>query len=302
MHLVDNNEKFKSAVEQKLLALPNLKLKLESTVDKVFLEASRFYVECGPEEYSCNSLVIATGGLSYPKTGATGTGYEIAQAFSHKINPTYAIGVGVNINDEKLQALQGLSIEGVKVSVIDDQQRCLYQETGDLMITHFGLGGLIIRRVSGYVSQQLLHCHKVSLALEINTPAEVKTDLKQNNYLSQCFKRLNSRLVYYLYDKLGIENDLTTANLNKSQKQKIIDIFSQLTFTITSVRSIDEAINTGGGVVTKDLDPKTMESKITSNLYFIGEVIDVNPRTNGFNLTVSFSTACACANAINSKR
>lgn len=301
IHLVDSNDKFKLAVEEKLKSQVNLKLQLETTVDKVFLEANKFYVECGIEEYSGDALVIATGGISYPKTGCTGMGYKIAKAFQHCINPTYAIGVGVNISDKKLLALQGLSIENVKVGVMDEKQHCLYEETGDLMVTHFGLGGPVIRRVSGYVSQQLLNHRKVSLNLEVYTPKEVETTLRQNNYLSQCFKPLNSRLVYYLYDKLGIENDLTTANLNKVEKQKIIDMFSRLNFPIESVRDIEEAINTGGGVITKELDPKTMESKITSNLYFIGEVIDVNPRTNGFNLTVSFATACACANAINAK-
>lgn len=165
------------------------------------------------------------------------------------------------------------------------------------MFTHYGLGGPLIRRVSGYVTKYLQTNKKCKLVIEYINEKIVNEELNKNLKLSQCFKWCNKTIIKNLLGDLTSLEDIK--NIKKEDKKKLIEALSNVTYEIESYEPIEQAINTGGGINLKDINPNTMESKIQKGLYFIGEVLDVNPRTNGYNITVCYSTAMTCISAIN---
>lgn len=301
IHLLDSNEKFKEIFMNELVNKENLDLRFNTKVTSITYNIDHFVVTSrNVETYYAKSVVIATGGMSFAKfTGSDGYGYVLAQQFKHTIKTIYPIGVGIDVDDEQLIKLQACTMSNVCATVYDHNNKILCTETSELIFTHYGLGGPVIRRVSGYVSKQLITHPSAKISICFFNEKIIIDELKKYRYLNQCFKMANKKVISYLFDKIKIDINAETSNLTKQQINSIINILSNFELNIKKTRSITEATNTGGGINLKEINPSTFMSKIQENLYFIGEVIDLNPRTNGFNLTICYSSARVVADQIN---
>lgn len=295
IHLIDSNEIFRKKIKDLISKRKNTKIKLNTNVENIKKNKNIFFIKTNNGEFKSTNVLISSGGLSYKNFGCDDTCVKIAKSFGHTIKDQYPIGIGLNANFEK--KLQGISQEDVNISVIVNE-KVIYNEYGSIMITHYGFGGPVIRRVSGYVTKAMLNNDKTEIEIQWIDRAQAETDLKKNKNISQCFKQLNKSIKSYLTKEF---KDLDLKNTSKKTKEMILNKICSDRYIITSHQGFTTAINTGGGIDVKELNPKTYESKLVNGLYFIGEIIDINPRTNGFNITVCYSTSMMFSDNFNDK-
>ncbi|MBQ2972011.1 MAG: NAD(P)/FAD-dependent oxidoreductase [Ruminococcus sp.] len=250
--------------------------------------------------YPCGSLIIATGGKSYPKTGSTGDGYTFAKSVGHTVSPPTASLVPLESDDSLCSELMGLSLRNVAVSVFDENShKEKYTDFGELLFTHFGLSGPTILSASAHMKD--MEENKYSVHIDLKPALDFETlDKRLLKDLSKFINKDISNSLFELMPKSLIPVILRLCDINPHtkcnsvtvlQRHAIVNTLKDLSIRIKGFRPIDEAIVTCGGVKVQEIDPKTMRSKIVPNLYFAGEVIDVDAYTGGFNLQIAFSTA-----------
>ena len=251
------------------------------------------------EYYACDAVILATGGVSYPATGSTGDGHEIAKKLGHEIIPLKPSLVPLEVEEEWVKEAQGLSLRNVKVSVIIDDKK-VAEEFGEMLFTHFGVSGPIILSLSRLVTQQLKAKSNVELVINLK-PAltqevldkRIQRDFEKFNR-KQVKNSLNellpSKLIDIVIDLAYLDPDKMINAVTREERLRLGEIISHLSLTVTKPRPIAEAIVTAGGVNTKEINPKTMESKLVKGLFFAGELIDVDGYTGGYNLQAAFST------------
>ncbi len=261
--------------------------------------------------YQCDKVILATGGKSYPLTGSTGDGYTLAKKLGHTIVPLrpaltalvtqhcFSVNGGRHRLDT-LAKLQGLSLKNVEASIINkDNGKVLFSEFGEMLFTLSGVSGPIILTLSSYINRMNLNnlLLKIDLkpALDFATlDARVLRDfnLSSNKQFKNSLDALlPTSLIPFIIQLSGIEPTKPVNIISKKERTSLVNLLKNLTFTIDSLDSIDRAIITAGGISTKEINPKNMQSKVISNLYFAGEIIDVDALTGGFNLQIAFSTA-----------
>ncbi|MGL4950939.1 MAG: aminoacetone oxidase family FAD-binding enzyme, partial [Mycoplasma sp.] len=300
IHLIDSNEKFRTYLLNEFEKFPNLEFKFETNVKQVSYENEIYSIkDKSGQIYKSKKLVFATGGLSYIRDEIFGSGYKLASSFNHTIANTYPIGVGLILKSEWLDIMQGVSASDVKVSVYDRNENLIVEEKGNLMFTHFGLGGPVIRRVSGLISKHLMNNQSVKINLSFMEENEILKELSRNKRFFHCFKDVSKKLLFELFDKEDMNHDIDLGNISKVQKSLIIKCLTNNEFIINNTQQIQLAINTGGGIKLNEITPNSFESKNYKGLYFIGEILDVNPKSNGFNLTSYYMMARCCADHIN---
>ncbi|MGL4951522.1 MAG: aminoacetone oxidase family FAD-binding enzyme [Mycoplasma sp.] len=300
IHLTDSNEKFRTYLFDHLQKYPNLSFKFKTKIKSISKQEDFFKVKDNEGNiYEAKYVVLSTGGLSFVKNDIFGSGYRIASSLDHTIKPTYAIGVGLNLNNKLFNNLQGVSATDVTISVLNSEGKIIVKETGNLMFTHFGLGGPVIRRVSGLVSKHLLSNPKVKIVISFMDEKEIMSQLRKNKKFSNCFSTISKKLLFELFDKYDLNKEIDLGNISNLQIENIVKALSKNEIEINSTQDIRLAINTGGGVNTKEISPNSFESKNCKDLYIIGEILDINPKSNGFNLTCCYSMARVCADAIN---
>lgn len=246
--------------------------------------------------FECESLLIATGGKSYPTTGSTGDGFIFAQKLGHTVTKLRPSLVPMEVYEGFPEQLSGLSLKNVSLTVQNGGKIC-FKEQGEMLFTHFGISGPLVLSASASVEGDLDNC-KAFIDLK---PAlsEEQLDKRLLRDFEECKnKELSNSLDALLPKKLilpviasaGIPPKTRVNALTKEQRQALIKTLKALPLTVTALRSFNEAVITRGGVSVKEIDPKTMESKLISGLFFAGEVIDVDAFTGGFNLQIAFST------------
>jgi predicted Rossmann fold flavoprotein len=248
------------------------------------------------KEIAAQSFILATGGKSYPKTGSTGKGYEWLKKMGHKIvNPVPAL-VPIETKENWVKDLQGLTLKNVSVALFQNNKK---QDSrfGEMLFTHFGLSGPIILDLSKRIGE-LLNAGEVILKIDLKPALDILTLDKR---LQRDFKR-NKNFKNYLPEllpqKLGdlimrfakISPDKKLNSITKEERKKIIDALKGLTLTAKRPIGFDQAIVTSGGVELKEINSKTMRSKIIKNLFFAGEIIDLDGPTGGYNLQICWST------------
>ncbi|MGL5972490.1 MAG: NAD(P)/FAD-dependent oxidoreductase [Oscillospiraceae bacterium] len=255
----------------------------------------------------CENLVICTGGLSYKATGSTGDGYIFAKKTGHTIKNTMPALVPLQINDRDCIDLQGLSLKNVTLSLINkSKNKVLYKELGELMFTHFGATGPLILRSSFYLDYKDIKNHKISIDLKPGLDLKmldtrILRDFDENInkiFANSLNKLLPKKIIPIIIKKSGIDENKKVNEITKEERQNLLQEIKNFSFSIDDLRPIDYAIVTRGGVSVKDINPSTIESKLIKNLYFAGEVIDVDAYTGGFNLQMSFATAVLAAESI----
>ena len=261
-------------------------------------------VRCGKEEFSSRSVIIACGGASYPRTGSDGSGHRLAESVGHVITAIRPSLVPLVSKDRICSEAMGLSLKNVGVSFFKNGKQ-IYYEQGEMMFTHFGVTGPVILSASSHLDGNF----PVDMFIDMKPALDEKTLDKrllrdftenQNKELKNGFSALlPSKLIAPFIKMTGIDPETRLNSLTKEQRGKILSLMKALPVKIIGTRPIDEAIVTGGGVDCREVDPKTMESKLISGLYFAGEVLDLDAYTGGFNLQIAFSTGFAAGTAQN---
>lgn len=245
----------------------------------------------------CDSVIIATGGKSYPATGSTGDGYNIAAALGHDIIKPKPSLVPLETVEKWVPQLQGLSLKNTGLKVINKQTgKTVYEDFGELMFTHFGVTGPVILSASAFV-RDIAGC-TIELDLkpalsEEKLEERIMRDFeryKNKNFLNALVDLLPSKMIPIVADLCNIQHEKKINQLTKDERRQLLYVLKHFSFTVKCQRPISEAIITSGGVDTKQIKPATMESKLVKGLFFAGEVIDVDAYTGGFNLQIAFST------------
>ena len=293
--------------EKKLKSL-NVNIILNTKVKEILVEDNIVKgVKTEKEIINADKVILATGGKSYPLTGSTGDGYVMAQKLGHtitKINPSL---VPLETFDkETCKNLQGLSLKNVQIELIDkNKNKVIYEDFGEMLFTHFGVSGPTILSSSAHLVrykniQQLFNENKISLKIDFK-PA--LSEEKLNDRILRDFNEEKNKMFRNSLDKLlpqklipiiikisGIDPNKKVNEITKIERKNLVKLLKNFEITIKGFRSIDEAIITSGGIKIKEINPKTMESKIIKGLYFAGEIIDVDAYTGGFNLQIAYST------------
>ena len=251
-------------------------------------------------DYTASAVILATGGLSYPATGSTGDGFRMAEALGHTVTPLR--GSLVPLEARECAVLQGLSLRNVALTVYENNKK-IHSDFGEMLFTHFGVSGPLVLSASAYVK-------KSTYRLEIDLkPAldDKKLDARLlRDFGEQHTKQISTvmrgllpqAMVEPVLDKAGVAVDTRISEITKVQRAAIVNVLKHFDLTVTGLRPIEEAIITDGGVSLKEIDPKTMGSKLIDGLYFAGEIIDCAAYTGGYNLQIAFSTAHSAAAAV----
>ncbi len=252
-----------------------------------------------------DKVIVCTGGLSYPLTGSTGDGYKFAESCGHTIVDLKPALCGLNLKGKYFSELQGLSLKNVKLTVYYDG-KMLKSLFGEMLFTHFGVSGPLILTISSLINR--LDLNKIKLSIDLK-PAlsdeqldeRILRDFSQspNKTMAVVLKGLlPSSLIGEVLKRSGINGDKKVNAVSKSERLSLLTSMKSFDMLVSSLRQFDEAIVTSGGVNVKEVNPKTMESKLIKGLYFCGEVLDVDAFTGGFNLQIAFSTGFAAGNSI----
>jgi len=256
-------------------------------------------VSCsGGKKVGLDACIIATGGLTYPSTGSTGDGYEWARQLGHEIIDLYPGLVPIEVKEEEIKDLQGLSLRNVKVKILD-QKKVLYEEFGEMLFTHFGVSGPIILSASSIVGGVL---KERNLTLSIDLKPALSFEQLDQRILREISENSNrqfkngvgrlfpSSLSPLMIQRSGIDDHRVMNGITKEERHRFVNVIKNFTMTLTELRPISEGIITRGGINVKEVDTYTMESKIVKNLYFAGEILDLDGVTGGFNLQIAWST------------
>ena len=254
--------------------------------------------------YPCDNVIVCTGGLSYPSTGSTGDGYAFAKSFGHTIISPVAALSGINLKGDFYKNLQGLSLKNVAISVVNGKKK-IYSDFGEMLFTHFGVSGPTIISASSFINRLNLRDVYISLDLkpaltEEQLDARVLRDFEK--YKNKAIKNslddlLPKAMIPVIIKAAGINGDIKNNELKAENRRKIVAAIKDFRMYPHSLRDLNEAIVTSGGISVKEIDPKTMESKLVKGLFFAGEVIDADALTGGFNITIAACTAYSAGNA-----
>lgn len=253
-------------------------------------------------EYASDWVILATGGVSYPATGSTGDGYEMASALGHTIVKQEGSLVPLEAAGEDCPAMQGLSLRNVSVKLVNAKGKLLYQDFGELLFTHFGVSGPTVLSASCHLKgdgYKLLIDLKPALE-EKKLDERILRDMQmyQNRAMENALTDLLPRsMIPVVLRRLGIDPAMQANSLTKQKRRELVQLLKAFPVEITGKRPVSEAIITSGGVKVSEIDPKTMESKRVKGLFFAGEIIDCDAYTGGFNLQIAWATAYAAAMA-----
>jgi len=257
-------------------------------------------------EYHADAVIVATGGKSYPRTGSDGDGYALARSVGHTVTPILPSLVPI-VSDSKIcPALQGLSLKNVSLCIVQKQSgKKIYEDFGEMMFTHFGLTGPMVLSASAHIPDISSGGYEAQIdlkpALDEKTLDErILSDFRKyanKDFANSLGELLPQKLIPVVISLCAIDPHKKVNAITKEERRGLVEILKCLRISLVGFRSITEAIITKGGVSTKEISPKTMESKLCAGLYFAGEVIDVDAYTGGYNLQIAFSTGVLAGEA-----
>ncbi len=267
-------------------------------VTKILFDEQKVYgVETENGEISCDSVIVCTGGASYPLTGSDGDGYGFAKEVGHTIERLKPALVGIELKGSDYIPLMGLSLKNVSLTA-KIGEKILFTDFGEMLFTHFGVSGPIVLSCSSVINKKDLASVDIYIdlkpALDFNTLEQrLIREFRENNTkeLATVMRSLLPKtLIELVVARSGVRQNKNCSEITVNERNSIINVLKSLKFSVKKLRPLDEAIVTSGGVNVKEINPKTMESKLEKGLFFAGEVIDVDAFTGGFNLQLAFST------------
>ena len=309
----DRSQDVLNCFKNKLKQL-GVEIKYNETVQEILVEGNKVTgVKTDSEKIEADKVILATGGKSYPLTGSTGDGYSLASKLGHTIQTIKPSLVPLEIyNKEDAVKMQGLSLRNVKIRITEKisetQEKEIYEDFGEMLFTHFGVSGPTILSGSAHLVRyknldELLKTKKIKLYIDLK-PALTEEQLddrilrdfkeaKNKQFKNSLDNLLPQKMISYIIEKSKIPEDKKVNEITKEERKNLLNALKKLEFTIKGFRPIEEAIITSGGINIKEINPKTMESKLVEGLYFAGEIIDVDAYTGGFNLQIAYSTGFA---------
>lgn len=291
----------------KALKRLNVDIRCGQCVKEVKKVNDRFEIKTQKDLFYADKVIIATGGKSYPLTGSTGDGYIIANKLGHSITEIKPSLVPLECYDkEQCKQLQGLSLKNVGIEFWDlDKNKKIYDDFGEMIFTHFGISGPVILSGSAHLVRyknidELIKNKKIVIKIDLKPALTVEKlnervlkdfDLfKNKSYKNSLDKLLPKKMIPVIIKKSNIDPEKKVNEITKNERMNLVNTLKEFELQISGFRSIDEAIITSGGINVKEINPKTMESKIIEGLFFAGEIIDVDSYTGGFNLQIAYST------------
>lgn len=287
----------------------NIKVEYQKQVDKLNIVNEKIesvYTVDG-KKYICDKCIVATGGASFPNTGSTGDGFKLAQMVGHKIIDIKPGLVPLRSKDKICKELQGLSLRNISFSLKDDGKE-IYNEFGEMLFAHFGITGPVVLSSSSKLNRiddidKKIESGKITASIDLKPALNFETLDKRvcRDFEKYCNKEFKNSLNDLLPQKIipvviklsKIDENIKVNQINKEMRHNLINVIKNININISGFMPLDIAIITSGGVDVKDINPKSMESKIVSGLYFAGEVLDIDAYTGGYNLQIAFSTAVA---------
>ncbi len=259
-------------------------------------------VTVGKDEFRSESVLIACGGKSYPNTGSNGDGYTLAEMAGHTITEIKPSLVPLVSPDKYCAEMMGLSLRNVTLKLFD-REKLIYSELGEMLFTHFGVSGPLVLSASSHIRDMQPNRYTLKIDLKPGLTAEqldmrIQRDFSENlnrDFANGIRKLLPTKLIPVAVKLSGIPAEQKVNGITREQRRKLGELIKDFPVRISAFRPVDEAIITSGGVSVREINPKTMESKLVSGLFFAGEVIDVDAYTGGFNLQIAFSTAYSAA-------
>lgn len=247
-----------------------------------------------------DKIILATGGMSYPGTGSTGDGYVIAKKLGHtitEIKPSLVALKASKKDSDTCQKLQGLSLKNVKIDLFEDDKK-IYEDFGEMLFTHFGLSGPIILSASAHIRSIKEHKYKIKIDFKPaltneKLQARILRDFdsqKNKDFKNSLDDLLPKKLIPIIVDISHIRPEKKINEITREERIQLAELLKNFEIEVSDFGNIEEAIITSGGINVKEINPKTMESKIVKGLYFAGEIIDVDGYTGGFNLQIAYST------------
>ena len=308
--VTDKSQDVLNCFEKKLKSLKNVKIMYEMPASEILVDEEKriIGVKCkNGVIIKADKVILATGGKSYPLTGSTGDGYEMAKKLGHTITKIKPSLVPLETYEQDLhQSLQGLSLRNVKIKIVDtNKNRQIYEDFGEMLFTHFGVSGPVILSGSAHLVRyknvdELLKNKKIKLEIDLK-PALTEEklndrilrdfeEIKNKNFKNSLDKLLPQKLIPVIIERSGINPEKQVNSITKQERMQIVKLLKEFDVTLRNFRRIEDGIITAGGISIKEVNPKTMESKLISGLYFAGEILDVDSYTGGFNLQIAYST------------
>lgn len=295
------SDKAEDVVEALKRKLTGVDVKLESTVKKIIVKDNvAIGVETNKEKIYGDKIILATGGLSYPSTGSTGDGYEMAKKLGHTIIEPKASLVALTASENSIDdcvQLTGLTLKNVAIKVYVGNKK-VYDDFGEMLFTHFGISGPIVLSSSAHLVRTNMRNVKFEVDLKPGLTEEKLNDRILRDFEKYKNKEIKNSLndllpkamIPVIIRKSNIDEEKKVNEITKNERMELIKNIKHFVVEVNGFRPVREAIITAGGVSTKEINPRTMESKIIKNLYFAGEIIDVDAYTGGFNLQIAYST------------
>ena len=287
---------------QKMLSELSVEVNLKAEVNSLIIEDSICKgIKLADKSIYADAVIVATGGRSYPGTGSTGDGYRFAKNAGHKVGKLYPSLVPFTLEEkEEIKQLQGLSLKNVAVEIYDGDKN-IYKDFGEMLFTHFGISGPTLISASSYAVERIIDDKKkLRIVIDLKPALDnEKLDARllrdfesaKNKQLKNVLpKLLPLKLIPEVLRQADLKEDIKICNITRKERLKLLYALKNLSYTIDGVRGFEEAIITKGGVDVSDINPKTMESRLITSLYFVGEVLDIDALTGGYNLQVAWST------------
>lgn len=287
---------------QKILSELSVEVNLKAEVKSLIIEDSICKgIKLADKSIYADAVIVATGGRSYPGTGSTGDGYRFAKNTGHKVGKLYPSLVPFTLEEkEEIKQLQGLSLKNVAVEIYDGDKN-IYKDFGEMLFTHFGISGPTLISASSYAVERIIDDKKkLRIVIDLKPALDnEKLDARllrdfenaKNKQLKNVLpKLLPLKLIPEVLRQADLKEDIKICNITRKERLKLLYALKNLSYTIDGVRGFEEAIITKGGVDVSDINPKTMESRLITSLYFVGEVLDIDALTGGYNLQVAWST------------
>lgn len=283
---------------EKALKNNGVNILLNTCVKELIVENGAIVgVKTEDKEIYADSVIVCTGGVSYPLTGSTGDGYVFAKNLGHNVIKPVPSLCGLDVFDNDIKELQGLSLKNVKLYAYLNQ-KLIYEDFGEMLFTHFGISGPIVLSCSTKINR--LSLKEITIKIDLKPALDPQTlenriikeisEIPNSLVISLLRKLAPQSLANVLQKRLSISKTKKCSEITKQERDRLIYLLKNFNLKIKSLRPFSEAIITSGGIDVKEVNPKTMESKLIKNLYFAGEVLDVDAYTGGFNLQIAFST------------
>ena len=290
---------------EKIVRESGVTVRLNAHVDEVLTQDGAVSgIRIGSQTLTCDAVVVATGGISYPQTGSTGDGYDFARATGHAVEEPVASLVPLVTEELWPRELAGLTLKNITLTA-ERKGKEVFSELGELLFTHFGISGPLVLSLSGVIAGQpagtrLAIDLKPALSRE-QLDARLLRDLQEGarqQVKTALHALLPQRLLEIVLELAGIDGALPVGQLNKAMRLQLIEMLKALPLTVSGARGLNEAVVTRGGVSVRDVNASTMESKRVKGLYFAGEVLDIDATTGGYNLQIAWSTGALAGDSI----